>query len=106
MTEPLPSLAEALRDEALEFEEIEATTTPGGFEWRRGGELFALLDDDAATYRLAPLVAAAALRTPGTSPSPRGPGWITFRPAPVDGHALDRAIAWLASAWRHAATER
>jgi len=31
-------------------------------------------------------------------------GGLTFRPATLDRFALDRAVAWLESAWRNAAT--
>ena len=61
-----------------------------------------VLVGDAAEFRLDPLVAKAALRTPDTSPSKRGADWVRFSPAAVDGHAVDRAQAWLASAWRRA----
>ena len=60
------------------------------------------MSGDRAEFRLDPAVAAAALRTPDTSPSPRGADWVAFSPAALDGHALDRAKAWLASAWRRA----
>ena len=45
---------------------------------------------------------AAALRTPDVEASPRGPGWVRFAPAEVDGFARDRALAWLGSAIRFA----
>jgi hypothetical protein len=57
---------------------------------------------DEVSFRLSPAVAAAAIRTPDTEPSPRGPEWVALRPAVVDDHALDRAVAWLESAWRNA----
>jgi hypothetical protein len=47
-------------------------------------------------------VAAAAQRTPDTSSSTRGPDWVRFSPTDVDGHAVDRAVAWLGSAARRA----
>ena len=52
--------------------------------------------------RLEPLVATAALRTPDTTASSRGPGWVRFAPAALDRFAADRAIAWIEHAWRHA----
>lgn len=106
MADRLPTLAEALEAEAADLDGADATVTAGGIEWRCNGVLFASLAGDAVEYRLADPVAAAALRTPGTGPSVRGPGWILFRPQPVDGHALDRAVAWLGSAWRRVAAER
>jgi hypothetical protein len=106
VAEPLPTLAQAVEAEAADLEGVEATATPGGFEWRLAGVVFAVLDGEAAEFRLSAPVAAAALRTPGTTPSARGGGWVAFRPQPVDGHALDRAIAWLDSAWRRVGSER
>ena len=47
-------------------------------------------------------MASAALRTPDTAASPRGSDWVAFAPAELDRHAIDRATAWLASAWRRA----
>ena len=96
------NLREAL-DEALgDLGEVEQVEAGGGLEWRRGGRPFAALAGDAAEFRLDPLVASAALRTPDTSASKRGADWVRFSPADVDEHAVDRAQAWLASAWRRA----
>jgi hypothetical protein len=38
-----------------------------------------------------------------TEPSTCGRGWVTLRPAILDGHAVDRATAWFESAWRASA---
>jgi len=32
----------------------------------------------------------------------RGADWVAFSPPELDQYAIDRAIAWLASAWRRA----
>ena len=64
--------------------------------------LFAALSGDRAEFRLDPLVARAALRTPGTSGSPRGPDWVAFAPGILDDGAVDRAEAWFLSAHRRA----
>jgi hypothetical protein len=106
VADELPTLRAALEVEAADLAGAVATETSGRIEWRAGGLVFAVLDGDAAEFRLAEPVAAAALRTPGTAPSARGGGWVAFRPVPIDGHALDRAIAWFGSAWRRAAAER
>ena len=98
------NLRDAL-DEALgDLDDVEGAESGGGVEWRRGGRPFAALAGDAAEFRLDPLVAKAALRTPDTAASKRGADWVRFSPAVVDGHAVDRAQAWLASAWRRAAS--
>jgi hypothetical protein len=74
----------------------------GQVEYLRGGRAFSAVDPDGAwaAFHLTPSVAAAALRTPDTEPSTRGRGWVTLRPAILDGHAVDRATAWFESAWR------
>jgi hypothetical protein len=76
----------------------------GGLLWDRAGRAFATLSADGlgAEFRLDPAVAAAATRTPDTEGSRRGPDWVRFRPEGLDDHALDRAEAWFASAWRRA----
>jgi hypothetical protein len=76
----------------------------GGLIWDRTGRPFATASPDRLTaeFRLDPAVAAAALRTPDTRPSRRGPDWISFSPETLDEHASDRAEAWFASAWRRA----
>ena len=68
-----------------------------------GGRLFAVLGEDRLEVGLDPTVARAALRTPDTSASPRGAGWVRFSPAIVDRYALDRAEAWVRFAYRLAA---
>jgi hypothetical protein len=67
------------------------------------GRVFAVLGDDLLEVGLDASVAAAALRTPDTRPSPRGAGWIAFTPAAIDRFALDRAEAWVRLAHRRAA---
>jgi hypothetical protein len=76
----------------------------GGLVWDRAGRPFAAssVDGASAAFRLDPAVAAAALRTPDTSSSRRGPDWVSFNPGVLDDHALDRAEAWFGSAWRRA----
>ena len=92
-----------LLEEAVgDLDEVESVHAGDGLEWRRGERVFAAVDGDAAEFRLDPLVANAALRTPYTQPSQRGPDWVRFSPGTLDDHALDRAEAWLASAWRRA----
>jgi hypothetical protein len=70
--------------------------------FRAGGLPFAVLADDVLEVCLEPPVARAALRTSDTTASPRGDGWIAFRPATTDRFALDRAEAWVRSAHRRA----
>ena len=76
----------------------------GQIEYLRGGLPFAAVDPAGgwASFQLTTTVAAAAMRTPETESSARGPRWVTLRPAELDGHAADRAAAWFESAWRAA----
>jgi hypothetical protein len=96
------SLGAIVEAAAADLEAVERRATPEGAEWSIGGVTFAATTSDAAEFRLARPVVEAALRTPGTSPSARGPDWIGFQPTELDRHATDRATAWLASAWRRA----
>jgi hypothetical protein len=81
---------------------VSSTSSEGATAWSRGGRPFAAVSEDgsSAEFDLDPAVAAAAMRTPDVAPSGRGPGWIRFAPAELDDHAVDRAVAWLASAHR------
>jgi len=67
------------------------------------GNLAAIVEADAIEVRLRPAVADAALRTPDTTASARGRGWVRFAPADLDDFGRDRALAWLDSAVRLAA---
>jgi hypothetical protein len=98
------TLAEVLAEVADDEDEVEiAADDGGGAAYSVGGVVFAVADgEDAAEFRLDRLVAAAAQRTPDTSPSARGPEWVRFAPADVDDHAIDRAVAWFSSAARRA----
>jgi hypothetical protein len=74
----------------------------GAITWSVGGLVFAARAGSRAEFRLDPLVARAALRTPDTVPSPRGSDWVAFAPAELDDAAVDRAEAWFLSAHRRA----
>jgi hypothetical protein len=81
-------------------------TVDEGTTWAAGPAVFATLTGDRAEFRLDPLVAAAALRTPDTAASPRGQDWIAFAPAILDDHGVDRAEAWFLGAHRRAVASR
>jgi hypothetical protein len=74
----------------------------GADMWSRGGTPFAVLSGSTIEIRLGSTIGAAAVRTPDTHPSDRGPDWIAFSPAELDDHALDRLEAWLEAAHRRA----
>jgi hypothetical protein len=97
------ALADLIVETATPLADTEIVTTPAGRELRRGAVTFAsIAATGGAEFRLDRAVAAAAVRTPDTVPSQRGPGWIAFTPAELDDHARDRARAWLTLAWRTA----
>ena len=97
----LPSLVVAVTDGLADVERVEAKDE---VTWARSGHPFAALAGDLLEVRLQEPVARAALRTPDTSASARGEGWVRFAPASLDRYAADRARAWIESAWRHAAS--
>jgi hypothetical protein len=102
MSDVSAELKAVLESAAADLEDVEVRAGTDVRAWAIGGIVFAAAGPDGAEFRLAPPVASAALRTPDTLPSRRGADWVLFRPAALDGHAIDRATAWLASAWRRA----
>ena len=97
------TLRDLLVDAAGQLDDAETDLGPDGtVTWSRGGRAFATVRPDGASaaFGLDPAVASAAARTPDVEPSSRGAGWVDFHPADLDDHAADRAVAWLASAYR------
>jgi hypothetical protein len=78
------------------------TAAGGSMSWALGPTVFAVLAGEVAEFRLDPVVAAAARRTPETASSERGGDWVAFRPSTLDQYAEDRAQAWFAAAARRA----
>jgi hypothetical protein len=103
-----PNLIDQLTLAAEDLPGVERhETADGSIEWRLAGKPFAAArHPNEASYLLDPAVAAAALRTADTEASTRGRDWVTFRPAVLDRFAIDRATAWLESAWRRADSNR
>jgi hypothetical protein len=97
------TLAEVLAEAAEGLTGVSVDTSGAITTWAAGPSVFATLEGDRAEFRLDPQIAAAALRTPDTGPSPRGGDWIVFAPAGLDDHAVDRVEAWFLSAHRRAA---
>ena len=76
-------------------------------EYARDGVAFAArTGEEEIDLRLGRDVAAAACRTPDTTPSPRGADWVRFAPAAWDRFAVDRLQSWFRLAWRVAAGGR
>lgn len=98
------TLAEAIDDAAGRLPGMERREVAGGgIEWLVAGRPFAAAEAASVEFRLDPIVARAALGTPDTSVSGRGPEWVTFSPGELDRFAVDRAVAWLGAAHRRAA---
>jgi hypothetical protein len=96
------TLADVLAAAADEAGGVATTAADAATTFAAGSPpvVFAALSGEQAEFRLDPLVVRAALRTPGTSPSTRGPDWVAFAPAVLDDGAVDRAEAWFLSARR------
>jgi hypothetical protein len=102
------TLRDALAESADGVDEVSATTgTDGSVTYVAGGTTVAVVaaSGTSAEFRLSKPVAGAAVRTPDTTASPRGPEWVRFEPVELDDHAIDRAVAWLGFAVRHATTD-
>ncbi len=100
------TLAEVLAESAEDLPGITAVTDGDATTWSAAGRPFATLVGEWAEFRLDPMVARAALRTPDAAVSPRGPDWVAFAPLVLDDPAIDRAEAWFLSAHRHATAVR
>jgi len=74
----------------------------GTTEYLRGGSVFAVVRGRQIELKLRPDIAEAALRTPSTTASSRGPEWIVFEPRPNEAQDVDRLRAWLTIGWRTA----
>ena len=95
------NLRDVLAEVAVQLEAAEGTVVADGTEWTRSGRPFAFVSSDGdAEFLLDERVAAAATRTPDTTASSRGAGWVRFSPAALDAHGIDRAAAWFQSAYR------
>jgi hypothetical protein len=100
------SLAEILAAAAEELDGTSMDDDAGLTTWSAAGRPFATIAGERAEFRLDPLVVRAALRTPDTAASARGPDWVSFAPALLDDPAVDRAEAWFLSAHRLATAPR
>ncbi len=85
-----------------ELDGVERTRDGESVTYLAGGVAFAVLMPDVLEVQLDPVVAKAALKTGNTLSSSRGAGWIAFTPETIDRFALDRAEAWIRSAYRRA----
>jgi hypothetical protein len=98
-----PALPARVAEVILDLPESRSQSVDGLITWARATTPFAALGPNGIEIRLDRSIAAAAIRTPDTAPSPRGPDWVRFAPTELDDHALDRLRAWLELAYRRAA---
>ena len=96
------TVGEVIDEAAASLGSIDRREAGDGIEYLARGRAFAVVASDTAEFRLEPIVARAALGTPDTASSIRGPDWVAFRPRELDQFARDRAAAWFVSAWRRA----
>lgn len=85
---------------------LRVTGPVSGRTWQRADTAFAALSGAMAEFRLGPEVVDAALRTPGTTGSPRGRDWVTFTPDTLERFDRDRVTAWFQLGWRLAGRGR
>ena len=102
--EQAPDLVAVAEDLAAGLDDVDVDESGDVTSYRRGSAVFARVTAGALEVRLPEDIAEAALRTPDTQPVPGRPGWVRFAPANAERHVIDRATAWLHTAWRHAAT--
>ncbi len=96
------NLAATLTGLANELGDVGVRISGGSMTWSRGPLAFAVLDGPSVELRLDPAIAAAALKTPDTAASARGPEWVRYAPRTLEGHDLDRLTAWFELAHRRA----
>jgi hypothetical protein len=94
------SLEELLVADAQKVGALKEAAANGGHEFSHGRHKFAFVNGDVAEFRLDPEIVEAALRTPSTTASTRGPDWVCLTVREADQHAVDRARAWFLSAYR------
>lgn len=97
-----PTLATLLSGMATGIGDVRVRMSGGSMTWSRGDTAFATLEGRTVELRLDRAVAAAALQTPDTASSGRGPEWVRYTPATLEGHDLDRLEAWFGLAFRRA----
>jgi len=97
-----PTLRSVVDAAGAALPDVRAATAGPTTSWARGHQVFAIFDGEGVELRLDIPIAAAAIRTPDTTVSTRGPEWVRFSPATLDGHAVDRLTAWFALGYRRA----
>ena len=97
-----PTLRSVVDAAGAALPDVRAATAGPTTSWARGHQVFAIFDGEGVELRLDIPIAAAAMKTPDATVSTRGPEWVRFSPATLDGHAVDRLTAWFALGYRRA----
>ena len=99
--EGIPQDMVQLLEETADLDDpVEVALATEGASYLLAGRAFAWARGLAFEANVGQDIAAAALRTPDVTPSPRGPGWIRLTPMVIDDHAADRVVAWFEMARR------
>jgi hypothetical protein len=105
VTQAADELAAFVAGHVATLTAVDAVADGKAVQYRHGGRTFAIAHDRALEVDVGPDVAEAAIRTPDTTRSTQGPGWVAFTPGSLDRFAQDRARAWLDLAYRRVARD-
>jgi hypothetical protein len=95
------SWTDVLDEGAAAHPGVSRSEAGGVTTYETGGRPFAAASGPKVEFLLKPDIARAALRTPGTEPSTRGPDWVVFEPPEEpDRYDLDRLRSWFDMAAR------
>jgi hypothetical protein len=90
-----------LGESAATHPHVSRREVAGAVVYESAGRPFVALTGARAEFRLRPEMVRAALRTPGTGASQRGPEWVAFEaPAELERYDVDRLRAWFEMAAR------
>lgn len=93
--------ADVLDEAASTHPGVSRREAGGVTTYETGGRPFAAASGRTVEFQLKADIARAALRTPGTEPSTRGPDWVVFEPPEgPDRYDLDRLRSWFDMAAR------
>lgn len=94
-------VAELLDGIAAADARVSTHTAQGATMYEVADRPIAARSGSAAEFRLRPDMVRAALRTPNTRSSDRGPEWVIFdAPAELDRYDIDRLRSWFEMAAR------
>jgi hypothetical protein len=96
-----PAWRVQLDEVAAEHPAVARREAAEGTVWEVAERPFVVAGASFAEFRLRPDMVRAALRTPGTGPSARGPEWVAFEPpVELERADVDRLRSWFEMAAR------